>query len=363
MALVLALSACGGGGGAAAPPAKVAAGGTAVEEPTTPDGRPVPTAIDCGDFATCARMSDGSVRCWGRGDEGELGDGGGPDAPSPKAVAGLADVVQVALGATTGCARQRSGKVSCWGTGRLGPGRPRAEHAKPTEIATMPDVIDLEASGSFSCALGSRGAATCWGMEDVGEAPTGLTQIAAGVSHACGLAGGVVRCWGGGDSDWADGGAFSKVALPGAKKIAAGDRHACVVTSDGGVSCFGTNDAGQLGTEPDMGTHSAPRPVAGVRDVVDVVAGETTTCAIHGDGAVTCWGANADGELGIGRATPTSGPSRVPGLSGVTSVCLAVHHGCALTRDHAVSCWGSNENGQIGDGTTAPRLTPTRVKL
>jgi alpha-tubulin suppressor-like RCC1 family protein len=35
---------------------------------------------------TCARSSDGTMRCWGRGDLGQLGDGDGADSLTPVVV-------------------------------------------------------------------------------------------------------------------------------------------------------------------------------------------------------------------------------------------------------------------------------------
>src|SRR5512140_2750053 len=76
------------------PPAEDAA---ARPTPAAPDA-PARGAsqIDCGDFHTCARMVDGTVRCWGRNDHGQLGDGTTTDRPSPVSPSGVAGAVEVA---------------------------------------------------------------------------------------------------------------------------------------------------------------------------------------------------------------------------------------------------------------------------
>ena len=68
---------------------------------------------------------------------------------------------------------------------------------------------------------------------------------------------------------------------------AVGGSHACAVVN-GGVSCWGANESGQLG---DGSTTSSDMPVrvAGLTDVDGIVAGGAHTCAHRSDGTVWCW--------------------------------------------------------------------------
>jgi hypothetical protein len=75
---------------------------------------------------TCARSADHTIRCWGEGVYGDLGDGTFQNAGVPVLVSGIT----TAVGLTAGwwhhsCALLADGNVRCWGTndwGQLGNG-------------------------------------------------------------------------------------------------------------------------------------------------------------------------------------------------------------------------------------------------
>lgn len=359
-------AACGGGTPVAVAPST---GPAPVDEKEKVAADPPPAGppvhVDCGDFATCAIVEGGSVRCWGRDKAGELGDGGGPDRSKTVMVRGLEGATLLALASKFACALGGDGKVKCWGTGRIANDGKPLERAKATVVAGLDGVVELVASGAMACARTAT-AIACWGSDaaTIGTPPTGaFTAIAAGFTHGCALdKKGAVTCWGTGD--WAaPKGAFAKPAITGATQIASGDRHACVVTKDKKVQCWGLNDAGQLGTKPDAENHTAPVTVPGVTGVVKLVSGESAMCALLADGSARCWGANAEGELGLGKRSSDERPTKVANVPDMASMCLATTHGCALTKSKSIMCWGGNGDGQLGDGTPSreKKLEPTRV--
>lgn len=320
-------------------------------------------AVDCGDFSTCAIASDDLARCWGRDKKGELGDGVGGEARSKRAlVPALGKVRKIALASEFACAVLADKTVKCWGTGRIANDNQSVSEAKPTQVKGVENVEELVASGVLACARNSQGI-TCWGADaqTIGTPPKGQwKQIAAGFTHACALDGsGAIVCWG--QADWATDGAFGKPAISGALEVVTGDRHGCVITKDRGVQCWGMNDAGQLGIKSDTEPHKKPVTVPGLSGVSKLTAGEASTCALLGDGSVRCWGANGEGELGLGSRSPEERPTKVAALSGVEHICLASAHGCALTAQKKLLCWGSNAFGQLGDGTKERRSEPTPV--
>lgn len=348
----------------AKPPAEAATGEA---EPGPPPDIPPngpPTALDCGDFTTCAVAADGAMFCWGRDKGGELGDGRASNGSRLKRglVPGLGTVRTIALGAQFGCALLEGGTVKCWGSGRIANDGKRYSHSKPVDVVGVTEAEELVASGAIACARGPSGV-TCWGSDEetIGTPPkTKLKQIATGFTHACGLdAKGAVTCWGQGD--WSAGGAWAKPGVTGAVQVVLGDRHGCVVTKSKTVQCWGMNDAGQLGIKPDMKAYRRPVTVPGLKNVARLVSGEASTCALLGDGSVRCWGANGEGELGLGTRSSDERPTRVDALGDVEHLCLATAHGCALTKNGKLLCWGANAFGQLGDGTQERRSEPVPV--
>jgi alpha-tubulin suppressor-like RCC1 family protein len=86
----------------------------------------VATSITAGDDFTCARIDDGSLRCWGQNNVGQLGQGNGnligdneaPSAGMAVDVGGVA--IQVSAGGVHACAVLEDYSVSCWGDGGQG---------------------------------------------------------------------------------------------------------------------------------------------------------------------------------------------------------------------------------------------------
>jgi len=92
--------------------------------------------------------------------------------------------------------------------------------------------------------------------------------------------------------------------------VAAGGGHTCALAS-GKALCWGDDAFGQLGDGRTGGRASAPVAVAGDLHFSAVSAGTDHTCALTADAALYCWGRNDTGQLGDGSLTGSSVPQLV----------------------------------------------------
>ena len=147
--------------------------------------------------------------------------------------------------------------------------------------------------------------------------------------------------------------------MTGVQAMALGWNHTCVLTTSGGVRCWGDNSYGQLGNPNQLLTHTPPTADV-LTGVAAVSTGDNHTCALLTTGGMRCWGDNQYGQLGRGTGSITQAtPPTSDVLQDVQAMAAGGGHTCALTKSGGVRCWGSNEYGQLGDGTLTNRLVPS----
>jgi alpha-tubulin suppressor-like RCC1 family protein len=311
-------------------------------------GLPPRGQIAAGAFHTCARVVDGTVRCWGENFYGQLGDGTTTDRATPVAIADLTGVADLAAGISHTCARLTDGTARCWGNnefGELGDGT-TTDRRTPVVVAGLSGVAQLAANEFRTCARLVDGTVRCWGRDTGGSLGTGVTEtcVSRGVSTN------VWPC------------ARTPVAIAGlgdVAEVAVGDDHACARLTDGTARCWGGNSYGELG---DGTTRQSPTPVAvaSLTDVAGIAAGYYHTCARVTDGTARCWGSTADGELGDGATTETRRETAVAvaGLNDVAQIVAFGARTCARLTNGSVSCWGGGPLGSLGAATVADCARP-----
>ena len=324
------------------------------------DGNESPTAtsaaraISAGENHTCAILSNGSVRCWGLNQVGQLGLGDTEDRGDEPGEMGAA-LPAVDLG-----------------TGRT---------AKAITTGQF-----------FSCALLDNGTVRCWGDNSYGQLGTGGTGDR-------------------GDESGEMGNVLPTVNFgPGrtAVAIAAGEQHACAILDNGSLKCWGDNLRGQLGYGDVIDRGGSPSDMGAALPAVDLGTGRTAravsagrlhTCAILDDGSLKCWGDNPVGNLGQGdtvdrgdgpdemgddlpaidlgtdrtaRPSPSASTSRVlcsttrPSSAGATTMTASSAKGTrrheATNRARWVTICRPSRSAQVATSLRSPPATTTCVR-
>lgn len=353
---------------------------------------------------TCALLS-GIAYCWGRNDEGQLGDGTTTHRDRPVLVQTSGTFEQLAAGKDFTCGVTANNDVWCWGANEHSQvGReyvdtdPSTDHyTTPVKLQGLPSItIDTIVAGNYhACVLASSDHKLyCWGSdasEQLGRyvqgtrsplpepvvnkisSPTAyeFSAAAAGAQHSCGIENGgshQTLCWGrntetqagasslGNTVDWpTDLGQSTSFSM-----IAAGGDYSCA--SDGSVTyCWGRNNFGQVGSGSSDPEVWPPEEVSGLQGVTSLALGTLHSCALLNSGQISCWGANTHGQLGDGTITNASTPTSVQSSRVFSAVDAGGAHTCAIEAvSQEVVCWGLDQYGQLGNGAAASTdaLTP-----
>ena len=131
------------------------------------------TTLSAGGMHTCAILDNGSVSCWGRGSNGQLGNGETSDRTTPTLTSSLGPgrtAVALSSGTHHTCAILDNGSVSCWGDGyygQLGNGGTSDKYT-PTltsSLGTGRTAVALSSGGYHTCAILDNGDVSCWGWD------------------------------------------------------------------------------------------------------------------------------------------------------------------------------------------------------
>ena len=270
--------------------------------------------IAAGGDHSCAILQSGAVRCWGRNDFGQLGRGNTANVGDNETVfsAGNVDlgagviVKDLALGDSHTCALLTTGTVRCWGRNDLGQlGYGNTANLGDNEainnlqnVSLTGTVRKIVAGDNHTCALTDVGTLRCWGLANSGQLGQSLPS-------------GDVTAWGNQANELPSN-------LPGdinvgsqVTDVIAGHNHTCALSSDGQLRCWGLGSSGQLGMG-NLANLFAP-PSAGINldgvSAYRVAGGASHTCALRSNGTARCWGGNAVGQLGRGTTTNSASAS------------------------------------------------------
>ncbi|HXQ30000.1 MAG TPA: Ig-like domain-containing protein [Gemmatimonadales bacterium] len=324
-----------------------------------------------GEFFSCGLTSAGAAYCWGYNPNGQLGNGATGTAlqSTPVAVSapgsGAVTYTQISAGYTHVCALATGGTVYCWGSngsGESGTGAsPSAGNIlTPTKVSGSIVFKSVSAGYNFTCGVSTAASGAngyCWGTNNNGQLGDSLPIPGATVGYDS-----VPLLVGNGrvNLNWT--------------ALSAGYDHTCgvlksVVSGFGNGQCWGSGGSGQLGVGMTT-TTSDSLPVVYVSGALTwssiSASAENFTCGVVSATNVgSCWGLDADGELGDGSNTEQNVPVNVAGTLAFTAINIGglgspYYHACGLVGT-SVYCWGGNTFGQLGIGNKLGQNMPTQI--
>ena len=269
------------------------------------------THVAAGGDHACALLESGALRCWGKNDFGQLGRGHThPIGDDENVFVGGnveigADASSLYLGDHHTCALLTDGRVRCWGRnthGQLGYGHV-LDLGDNEGLAALPDVPlpgparKLAAGALHTCALLENDALRCWGHGADGRTGYGFRP--------------------GSNPNYGDGAGETPLALPDVATgapvtdVVAGGAHTCALLSSGALTCWGDGADGRLGygDQADLGVPPASGVDLDGATAYRIAAGAAHTCALRSNGAARCWGNGGSGRLGHGLTTNVYSPA------------------------------------------------------
>ena len=205
---------------------------------------------------------------------------------------------------------------------------------------------------------------------------TRALNVTSGLSHTCVLLDSGSRCFGSVNADGQLGrddlnpaldasmAADIDYAMPGeiardAIAVSAGDYFNCAILSpDRAVKCWGQGGKQQLGTDSSANLLSPSRIAALPLAAQSISSGAEHVCIVEYPGRkLRCWGANAEGQCGVGTTDPSvawqDGNVQIDSEdTEITKVSAGYQHTCALKASRQIRCFGDNFDGQLGTGLT-----------
>lgn len=130
------------------------------------------TSIQAGWFHTCLLTIDGLVSCWGKNQEGQLGNAALISRADPVTPVGMGkDIKVLSVGGQEACVIKQDNSVFCWGKnnyGQIGDVTTK-DRLIPEEISLPEKVTQIYVGGSHACAMAETGTIYCWGANDLGQ--------------------------------------------------------------------------------------------------------------------------------------------------------------------------------------------------
>ena len=154
--------------------------------PVAVSGISTAIAISAGSWHTCALLEGGAVKCWGSNYYGQLGDATTTQRLTPVGVPGISTATAISAGSDHdrfgsghSCAVLADGTARCWGEndrGQLGDGATTIFPVPvPMAVSGISAATSVSAGSDHSCAVMADGVTQCWGSNEHGQLGDGTT--------------------------------------------------------------------------------------------------------------------------------------------------------------------------------------------
>ena len=273
---------------------------------TTSHGTPQ-TVADISDAASVSIGSNGQtvcfartnkgIKCLGENSAGQFGNGLTADSTTLMSVANFPAAYKgdaIAIGRNHGCALDE-GDVRCWGNNsykQIGTDSTNTNYTVATQISGISSATAIWSGDNHSCATFADKSLKCWGANNKGQLATG--SIVSTVSNLS-----------------AD---PETTLLTGVEDVGLGSAFGCAVLTGGAVKCWGEAHKGQLGNNNDSSTQATPVSVSGLTTGSKVAVGYLHACSLTTDAKVYCWGWGSNYQVGDGDNDDELVPVLVSGI-------------------------------------------------
>ncbi|MFZ4412882.1 MAG: T9SS type A sorting domain-containing protein [Bacteroidales bacterium] len=143
-------------------------------------------------------------------------------------------------------------------------------------------------------------------------------------------------------------------------KLSCGTEFSVALRSDSTLWAWGANMNGQLGIGS-LTTAVSPVQIGTEHMWKDIVAGAIHCLAIKSDGTLWAWGLNGNGQLGNGNNVNSSSPVQIGIATNWAKIYAGQAHSFAIKTDGSLWAWGHNYYGQLGDSSNIEKNFPVQI--
>jgi alpha-tubulin suppressor-like RCC1 family protein len=274
-------------------------------------------AISAGSTHTCAILDNATAKCWGAGTNGRLGYGdqsslGDDSGEMGNALAAVSlgtgrTVKALSSGDAHTCAILDNNSVKCWGNGadgRLGNGTTSDIGDSSGEMGNALNAISLgtgrtansiSAGEAHTCALLDNATVKCWGNGASGRLGYGATTSLGDASEEMGESLAVVDL------------GTSRTA----KAIKAGDAHTCAVLDNFTVKCWGSGSNGRLGTGATLSLGDEANEMGNALNAISLGTSRTINAITEPARVGSLSTTSGDGQVALAWSAPATGGASI----------------------------------------------------